>query len=130
MDELELSSTRKVLETFIEIPDVLYTLILKFVGPYEWSDLKNIPLGVTCTCMLNVIIHMGGTLTMWCKGKLRRCDKVYVMRWKSEYGNTFTFKLTIDGKSYELLYGVINTYDEIVFRPDLNTAVFFVPVVS
>ena len=42
---------RKELEIFIEIPDVLYTLLLEFVGLYEWSDLQNIPLGVTCTCI-------------------------------------------------------------------------------
>ena len=97
---------RKVLETFIEIPDVLYTLILKFVGPYEWKDLETIPLGVTCTCMLDVTIYMYGMLTMWCKKKLYRCDKIYVTRWADTHGSEFTFKLTIDGKSYELLHGM------------------------
>ena len=128
--DLEQAPTRKILETFIEMPAVLYTLILKFVGPYEWSDLKHIPRDVMCTCMLDVNIIMHGTLTRWHKMELHRCDKVYVMRWKGKYGSLFTFNLTIDGKSYGLFCGIMETSDKIVFRTSLYAGVVFVPVVS
>ena len=128
--DLEQRYIRNELETFIEIPDVLYTLILKFVGLYEWNDLQSIPRGVICTCILDVTINMHGTLTMWCKKKLNRCDKVYVIRRKEWYGSKFTFNLTIDGKSYELLHGKRQYINSIKFKTGEHSRVFFVPVVS
>ena len=119
---------RKVLEDFIEMPAVLFTLLLEFVWSYEWSDLKHIPLGVTCTCILDVTIHMNGTLARWCKKELRRCDKVYVTRQKGEYGSKFTFKFTIDGKSYELFHGSRMCVDTVVFVINEYSRVVFVSV--
>ena len=122
---------RKELETFIEIPDVLYTLLLEFVGLYEWSDLKRIPLGVMCTCMLDVIIYdIHGMLITHCERRLRMCDKVYVTRSTGKYGDKFTFKLTIDDKPHELFHGhweLIDNIDTILFKPGWCSKILFKP---
>ena len=103
--DLEQLHVRNALEDFIEIPDVLYTLLLEFAGPYEWSDLKHIPLGVTCSCILDVIIYMTDAIMMKRNVIKRRWCKVYVTRWKGESMDVFTFRLTIDEKSRELSQG-------------------------
>ena len=128
---------RKELEDFIEMPDVPYTLILEFVGPYEWSDLKHIPRGVICTCMLNLYIYVGGKMVLGNIKKLKLYNvKVDVMRtkWINEeddddvFKDDFAFKLIIGRILYTLTYGVAlacDSVDHILFVTGSSSSVIF-----
>ena len=125
MEELK-QEIRKELEIF-ELPDVLEILILEFVGGrYELSDLNRLPYGVVHSCILRVNIHMSRKMVMWCKRSLYKDDKIYVTRSEGEFEDEFTFKFTIDKKSYTLLHGVMRLHrgvDILKFIPEPSVSV-------
>ena len=144
MSDFEQLYIRKELEDFIEMPVVLYTLLLEFVGPYEWINLNQIPRGVTCTCMLNMHILVRGKMVLGnirklvlynCKVDVIRTEWVYEEvddeevddkevddEEYEEIKDTFTFKFIIGGITRTLTPGIMYVHhsgiDSIVFMVD------------
>ena len=103
----------KVLEEYSDLPDVLHTLLLKFVVSYGWDNLNRIPYGVTCACVLNMNINVSmlviprvpRVLGNIKKAMLLNC-KVGVIRTKGINVDEFTLKFRFGGIQRTLTPGV------------------------
>ena len=137
MDGFEQAPVRKGLKAHIKLPVVLYILILEFVGPYEWSDLKHIPRGITHRCRLGISIEIHGG-SRWLQPYLDEKIKViYVTRWDRKSSDRFarassdrfTFTLLIHGKSHKFSNGVIESArtgnDTMVFKTGRFSSIVF-----
>ena len=104
----------KILEEWSDLPAVLYTLLLKFVGSYGWGNFGRIPYGVTCTCVLNMDINVRRRMVL---GNIKRLKlynvKVDVMRTEGFNEDEFTFKCTIGGIPRTLTPGIMCVHNSL-----------------
>ena len=101
----------KVLEEYSDLPDVLRTLLLKFVGSYEWSNIGHIPYDVTCECMLYMNIEVSGAMVLGNIKKLNLLNcKVGVIRTKGIKEDEFTLKCIIGGIPRTFTPGIMSIH--------------------